>query len=144
MRLVDHVLHTADGQEIEANLADDTALKQITAHCLGNKLKGGILMHGGFFLGPVSFYNDLKAMSEEQSKLFGMTTVDNVNHLYGNQALKALQRKDGRFINTCLMVTLTRAGSCPMAWRTGVSSAVSVGSTTLSRWPTHCRMVGWS
>jgi hypothetical protein len=36
-----------------------------------------------------------------------MTTVDNVNHLYGNQALKALQRKDGRFINTCLMVTLS-------------------------------------
>jgi hypothetical protein len=33
--------------------------------------------------------------------------VDNVNHLYGNQELKTLQRKDGRFINTCLMVTLS-------------------------------------
>jgi acyl-CoA hydrolase len=64
-------------------------------------------MHGGFFLGPRSFYDALNAMSEEQNKLIGMTTVDNVNHLYGNQVLKALQRKDGRFINTCLMVTLS-------------------------------------
>jgi acyl-CoA hydrolase len=107
LRLVDHVLQTADGLEIEANLADDAALKQIMAHCLGSTLKGGILMHGGFFLGPMNFYNYLNAMSEEQNKQIGMTTVDNVNHLYGNQALKALQRKDGRFINTCLMVTLS-------------------------------------
>ena len=46
-------------------------------------------------------------MNEEYSKRICMTTVDNVNHLYGNQELKALQRKDGRFINTCLMVTLS-------------------------------------
>ena len=46
-------------------------------------------------------------MSEEQNKQIGMTTVDNVNHLYGNQVLKSLQRKDGRFVNTCLMVTLS-------------------------------------
>ena len=107
VKLVDHHLHTADGLAIEADLADDAALRQINMHCLGRTLKGGILMHGGFFLGPRSFYDALNAMSEEQNKLIGMTTVDNVNHLYGNQVLKALQRKDGRFINTCLMVTLS-------------------------------------
>ncbi len=107
LRLVDHTLHTADGLQIEANLANDVALRQINEHCLGSALKGGILMHGGFFLGPMSFYNFLNSMSEEDNKQFGMTTVDNVNHLYGNQELKALQRKDGRFINTCLMVTLS-------------------------------------
>ena len=107
VKLVDHHLHTADGLAIEADLADDAALRQINMHCLGRTLKGGILMLGGFFLGPRSFYDALNAMSEEQNKLIGMTTVDNVNHLYGNQVLKALQRKDGRFINTCLMVTLS-------------------------------------
>jgi hypothetical protein len=94
-------------RQIEANLADDAAFQQIVAHCLGHTLQGGILMHGGFFLGPRSFYDDLNAMSEEQNKQIGMTTVDNVNHLYGDQVLKSLQRKDGRFINTCLMVTLS-------------------------------------
>ena len=107
LRLDGRQLHTADGHTIEANLADDAALKQIIAHGLGSSLKGGILMHGGFFLGPMSFYDFLNAMSEEESKQIGMTTVDNVNHLYGNQELKALQRKDGRFVNTCLMVTLS-------------------------------------
>jgi hypothetical protein len=55
----------------------------------------------------MSFYKFLIDMSEEDNKRIGMTTVDNVNHLYGNQELKTLQRKDGRFINTCLMVTLS-------------------------------------
>ena len=107
LRLEGQVLRTADGHTIVANLANDEALKQIIEHGLGSTLKGGILMHGGFFLGPISFYNFLNAMSEEESKQIGMTTVDNVNHLYGNQELKALQRKDGRFVNTCLMVTLS-------------------------------------
>jgi acyl-CoA hydrolase len=107
LRLVGNTLHTADGQQIEANLADEAAFRQIAAVGLGTTLQGGILMHAGFFLGPRSFYDYLNAMSEEHNRLFGMTTVDNVNHLYGNQALKALQRKDGRFINTCLMVTLS-------------------------------------
>lgn len=105
--LVNGVLHTPDGVEIPADLADDAAVKLITQHCLGERLKGGILMHGGFFLGPKSFYEYLGGMSEEDNKQICMTTVDNVNHLYGNQELKTLQRKDGRFINTCLMVTLT-------------------------------------
>lgn len=107
VRLVDGSLRTADGKEISANLADDASLKLIVQHCLGDVLKGGILMHGGFFLGPRSFYDFLNNMKEEESKQICMTTVDNVNHLYGNQELKALQRKDGRFINTCLMVTLS-------------------------------------
>ncbi len=107
LRLVGNTLHTADGQQIEANLADEAAFRQITAVGLGSRLEGGILMHAGFFLGPRSFYDYLRGMSEEHNRLIGMTTVDNVNHLYGNQRLKALQRKDGRFINTCLMVTLS-------------------------------------
>ena len=107
LRLVGNTLHTADGQQIEANLADEAAFRQIAAVGLGSRLQGGILMHAGFFLGPRSFYDYLHGMSEEHNQLIGMTTVDNVNHLYGNQTLKALQRKDGRFINTCLMVTLS-------------------------------------
>jgi acyl-CoA hydrolase len=107
VRLIDGRLHTADGRQIDADLSSDAAFQQVVEHCLGQRLEGGVLMHGGFFLGPRSFYDHLGAMSEQENKLFCMTTVDNVNHLYGDQVLKSLQRKDGRFINTCLMVTLS-------------------------------------
>ncbi|WP_210545930.1 acetyl-CoA hydrolase/transferase C-terminal domain-containing protein [Rhodoferax sp. PAMC 29310] len=106
VRLVDGALNTA-GQVIDADLANEDSLSLIAQHCLGAQLKGGVLMHGGFFLGPQSFYDYLRQMSEADNKQICMTTVDNVNHLYGNQELKTLQRKDGRFINTCLMVTLS-------------------------------------
>ncbi len=105
--LANGVLRTGDGWEIAADLGDEAVLKEVAAHCLGDRLQGGILLHGGFFLGPRSFYDTLTNMSEEECKQFCMTTVDNVNHLYGNQELKALQRREGRFINTCLMVTLS-------------------------------------
>ena len=106
LRLADGALH-ADGQVIEPDLGNEKSLKLIVQHCLGDQLKGGVLMHGGFFLGPRSFYDYLRQMNEVDNKQICMTTVDNVNHLYGNQELKTLQRKDGRFINTCLMVTLS-------------------------------------
>lgn len=44
-RVGDH-LQTADGRQIEANLADEAAFQQIMAHCLGHMLQGGILTHG--------------------------------------------------------------------------------------------------
>lgn len=100
-------LLTEAGLKLSADLTRDAALAEIARHCLGDRLKDGVLMHGAFFLGPNSFYETLRAMSDEERELFGMTTVDNVNHLYGDQALKAAQRKDGRFVNTCLMVTLS-------------------------------------
>jgi acyl-CoA hydrolase len=106
VRLADGALH-AGGQVIEPDFGNEESLKLIVQHCLGEQLKGGVLMHGGFFLGPRSFYDYLRQMSEADNKQICMTTVDNVNHLYGNQELKTLQRKDGRFINTCLMVTLS-------------------------------------
>jgi acyl-CoA hydrolase len=99
-------LTTSDGR-LPADLSDPNVRGRVAQACLGDRLKGGILMHGGFFLGPRSFYDYLNNMTEAENKQIGMTTVDNVNHLYGNQELKALQRKEGRFINTCLMVTLS-------------------------------------
>jgi acyl-CoA hydrolase len=105
--LIGGELTTSDGTRLPADLSDPRVRGRVAQACLGDRLKGGIFMHGGFFLGPRSFYDYLKNMKEAEIKQIGMTTVDNVNHLYGNQELKALQRKDGRFINTCLMVTLT-------------------------------------
>jgi hypothetical protein len=98
---------------IPADLTDDKNLDQVFKHCLGKELKNGILIHAGFFLGPSSFYDALNNMSVEERKRIFMTSVLNVNQLYGSrygdEELKLLQRKHGRFINACLMVTLTGA-----------------------------------
>ena len=98
---------------IAADLHEDKNLEKVGKYCLGAKLKKGILIHGGFFLGPNSFYDQLNRMSEEKRRQIYMTSVLNVNQLYGNrygdEELKLLQRKYGRFVNACLMATLTGA-----------------------------------
>ncbi len=100
--------------EISADLTDSKNLDQVASHCLGDVLKKDILIHGGFFLGPESLYKMLNDMSEEERKKIFMTSVLNVNQLYGNnpyysEELKTLQRINGRFVNACLMVTLSGA-----------------------------------
>ena len=80
----------------------------------GLSLKDGFWMHAGFFLGPPDFYDVLNNMSEEERMQINMTSVLNTNQLYGNnpyssEELKVLQRKDARFINAGLMVTLSGA-----------------------------------
>ena len=99
---------------ISADLTDSKNMELVVSNCLGEKLKNDILIHGGFFLGPESLYQMLNDMSEEQRKKIFMTSVLNVNQLYGNnpyysETLKVLQRREGRFVNACLMVTLSGA-----------------------------------
>ena len=98
---------------VPADLADPGNMDAIRTHCLGEKLKNGILVHGGFFLGPESFYEELRNMSVEERRQIHMTSVLNVNQLYeneyGSEELKRLQRKHARFVNACLMVTLSGA-----------------------------------
>ncbi len=97
-------IRVSETQQIAADLVRHKA--QIIRYCLGERLKPGIVVHGGFFLGPQSLYSALKSMDEEASQAFCMTGVSYVNQLYGNEALKVLQRKQARFINTTMMTTL--------------------------------------
>ena len=48
-------------------------------------------------------------MSEEERSLFGMSGVEKVNQLYGDETLRGLQRKDGRFVNAGMKATLLGA-----------------------------------
>ena len=94
---------------IGVDLTDPDNFDLVVRHCLGSNLKGGIVMHGGFFLGPRDFYDSLNAMDEEERKSFCMTSVMFVNQLYGQHELATLQRTHARFINTTMMNTLTGA-----------------------------------
>ncbi len=70
---------------------------------------GPVVMTGGFFLGPNAFYDELKALSEEELAKIDMTNISFVNGLYGQEELKRDQRIDGRFVNTAFTVTLLGA-----------------------------------
>ncbi|MFC3149523.1 acetyl-CoA hydrolase/transferase C-terminal domain-containing protein [Litoribrevibacter euphylliae] len=76
---------------------------------IGKKLKHGIIMHGGFFLGPKDFYDALHKMTIDELEAIGMTSVGHVNQLLINEDLVIAQRKEARFINTGLMATLNGA-----------------------------------
>jgi len=88
--------------------ADFTHPKNLTAikTQLGSKLKQGKVILGAFFIGPRDFYEALNSMSEEERMQFGMSGVEKVNQLYGNEELRSLQRKDGRFVNAGMMANV--------------------------------------
>ncbi|HKS14988.1 MAG TPA: acetyl-CoA hydrolase/transferase C-terminal domain-containing protein [Pseudomonas sp.] len=70
----------------------------------------GVLVHGGFFLGPRAFYQRLREMPLEKRRVFAMTGISFINELYGQERLKRRQRRDARFLNTVFSMTLLGAG----------------------------------
>lgn len=93
------------------NRLGDTAVRTALQNAggLGTRLTGGVILHGGFFLGPTDFYEHLRAMPPEALAKIDMTRIDFINQLQGQSRLKQAQRKQGRFMNTTMMVTLLGA-----------------------------------
>lgn len=94
---------------LEADLLEPANLQAVCECCLGDKLKGGVYMHGGFYLGPQDFYQALRDLSREESEKICMSSVGHINQLDYDQPLLSAQRKHARFINTGMMVTLSGA-----------------------------------
>ncbi len=69
----------------------------------------GTVLHGGFFLGPQAFYQQLRDMPLHDRARFSMTAISFVNELYGQETLKRRQRCQARFINTAFGMTLLGA-----------------------------------
>lgn len=103
----DGMILTSQGQRISADFTCEESKQKIMQFCLGDSLKGGAVVHGAFFMGPQDFYDKLKALPEPERRLFNMRSVRRINHLYGHEEIDRLQRKNARFINTCMKVTLT-------------------------------------
>lgn len=67
----------------------------------------GALLHGAFILGPQAFYRELREMPDARRALFAMMPVSFTNELLGpGWERKLAQRRDARFMNTTMMVTL--------------------------------------
>lgn len=100
-------IRVAEGDWIDADLGDAARRFALAQSCLGRQLRNGHVLHAGFFLGPRGFYAALRDMPEQERDQFDMRGVGFINQLYGEDAaLRILQRRDARFVNTTMMVTL--------------------------------------
>jgi len=100
-----------EGVRASANLLDEEAFAQVSQNMLGPRLKAGIFMTGGFFIGPRDFYERLRSMPPQELAKIDMTRIDFINQLYGQEDLKRAQRAKARFMNTTMIVTLLGAAA---------------------------------
>ena len=105
----DGTLFFTDGSHVSANLNEDQAHQTIVDKALGDRLKNGAYLHGGFYLGCHEFYQWLKELPEDLRSGIHMKSVLRINQLYGHEEMDRLHRKNARFFNSCMMMTLTGA-----------------------------------
>ena len=67
------------------------------------------VMHVGFFIGSNALYKGLRDLPENRRRQIDLTRISEVNTLFGDEARKRAQRRDARFINETMMVTLLGA-----------------------------------
>jgi acyl-CoA hydrolase len=75
----------------------------------GGQIPGAHVAHACFFLGPSNFYDALRRMERSQREQIAMTGIAFVYQLYGEEELTRLQRRQARFVNSGLIVTLSGA-----------------------------------
>ncbi len=66
----------------------------------------GAAIHAGFFLDSRDFYERLKALPKEKRNRIAMMPVSFTNALYGDEDTKRAGRRDARFVNAAMIVTL--------------------------------------
>lgn len=99
----------SDGTDNYSTDMSDAGNREKIRTLLGSELLRGQVILGAFYIGPKSFYNALNEMSEAERKQFGMSGVEKVNQLYGDEELRSLQRRDGRFVNAGMVCNLLGA-----------------------------------
>ncbi len=88
------------------DLRDVSARTSWNKELAGRRLREGRYLRGAFYLGSKDFYAWLRGLRGDAFDGLSMTRVSDINQLYGGREnLDALQRRDARFFNTCMMAT---------------------------------------
>jgi len=113
--VMDGFMHLAKAGVIKRRVYDDLEVERALAAGEGVDLSGrrdGRYLRGAFYLGSKDFYAWLRALEGDDFEGLSMTRVSDINQLYGGrEALDALQRREGRFFNTCMMATVLGAAT---------------------------------
>jgi len=107
--VMDGFMHLVRGGILKRRVYDDFTIERALAdgHDIetGNR-RDGRYLRGAFYLGSKDFYAWLRSLAGEDFNGLSMTRVSDINQLYGGrEALDALQRRDARFFNICMMAT---------------------------------------
>lgn len=95
-----------DGTSVPCDQREMSARAALGRAMTGRRLRDGRYLRGAFFLGSAEFYRWLGSLDGDDFDGLSMTRVSDINQLYGGrETLDALQRRDGRFFNTCMMAT---------------------------------------
>jgi hypothetical protein len=95
-----------DGSRLSADLSSAESRALWGRVLAGRRLRDGRYLRGAFYLGTTDFYRWLRELKGEDFDGLSMTRVSDINQLYGGrETLDALQRRDARFFNTCMMAT---------------------------------------
>ena len=95
-------------QSIENRFEGSDQLDALAQLALGDTVRG-VVMHGGFFLGPKDFYQWLRDLTPERASSISMTSVGFINQIAHDPQLLQAQRQHARFINSAMMVSLDGA-----------------------------------
>ncbi len=83
-----------------------------SADDLDRLARDGNTLRGAFYLGSPTFYDWLRGMSPEAARTIDMRPISEVNALSrDSEALERLQRREGRFFNTCMMASVLGAAT---------------------------------
>jgi len=105
-------LQLPDGSSLPLDLGNAEARAQWNRVLAGRTLREGRYLRGAFYLGSREFYAWLRGLKGADFDGLSMTRVSDINQLYGGrESLDALQRRDARFFNTCMMATLLGAAT---------------------------------
>jgi acyl-CoA hydrolase len=111
--VMDGFMHLARAGILTRRVYDDLGIEQALADGRAVDVRGrgdGRYLRGAFYLGSKDFYAWLRGLQGEDFDGLSMTRVSDINQLYGGrETLDALQRRDARFFNTCMMATLLGA-----------------------------------
>jgi len=100
---------SVEGADYPNDLEHEPAVNALLATAAAGELRHGHFLHGGFFLGPRDFYEKLRHLDTDNCKGICMTGVRRTNQLLLDYPLYCAQRRDARFINTGMMVSLSGA-----------------------------------
>jgi acyl-CoA hydrolase len=113
-------------RRVYADLATQLAVNEGRAR--PEELPGGVHMTGGFFIGPGAFYAALRDMNEAERAAIDMTRIDYINQLDSPRGeeveLKRAQRRQARFMNTVMKMTILGAAASDALEEGGVVSGV--------------------
>ena len=96
-------------RRVEPDLRKTQSRRAIVERCLGESLLHGCIVHAGSFSVPKSSTAWLRELPEARRRQISMRSVSRINQLYGHEEIDRLHRRNARFVNTGMMVTLLGA-----------------------------------